>query len=386
VVIWTVLFWLSLGFLLYAYAGLGLLTWVMSKLAPHPVRKAPITPHLSVIVAAYNEEKSIRRRLQNLLQSDYPEDRLQIIVASDGSSDATMDIAKEYTSRGVTVLNLPRQGKIFAIHQAVSHATGEILIFTDANTRFHLSALRRLAANFFDVKVGGVCGNQIYTKGEQADATSDGESLYWSYDKWLKSVESLTGSIVSADGAIYAIRTSLYEFPGSTAVTDDFALSTAVLEKGYRLVYEPEAIAYEYTAEAAELEFGRKVRIMNRGLRGVWMRRRLLNPMVFGYYSVILFSHKLLRRLLAFFLIGLFISNLIVASHGSFYLACAAGQVTFYLLAWMGYLARKFKLGKIKFLNIPFYYCLANGAAMMAVINILGGQRIERWQPKRSSN
>jgi hypothetical protein len=241
-----------------------------------------------------------------------------------------------------------------------------------------------LARNFADPEVGGVCGNQMHGRSPGRDSSGDGERLYWSYDKRLKVLESATGSIVSADGAIYAIRRSLYRRPESDAVTDDFAISTAVIAQGYRLVFEPEAIAWEPPAGAARLEFDRKVRIMTRGLRGVLLRRALLNPFRYGFYAVVLASHKALRRLAPVFLLILLVASLAAARDGAVYRGAAVAQGVFYALAGAGGLLKGTRFGRHKLLCAPFFYCLANSAALVALTKILRGRRIERWSPQRS--
>jgi cellulose synthase/poly-beta-1,6-N-acetylglucosamine synthase-like glycosyltransferase len=365
------------------YVGFAVLVVIVGAVLNRKVRKKPITPDISVIIAAYNEEDSIAERLDNVLALDYPPEKLEIIIASDGSSDDTERIVACYEDRGVKLLSLPRRGKIHALNDAVATATGEILVFSDANSIYEKKALRELAANFSDPKVGGVGGNTIYTTDANADSCSEGENLYWSYDKWLKEMESKTGSIISAHGAIYAIRRSLYLPQTDSAVTDDFAISTSIVEQGHRLVFEREARAYEVAIPAAEREFWRKVRMMTRGLRGVMIRKKLLNPFRYGFYSVILFTHKLLRRLVAFMLLVLLASSVALYSHNMFYSLFAAAQIAFYILAGIGYLLRDQRLGKVKLLYIPFFYCLANSAALIAFMNILRGHQIERWEPQR---
>jgi cellulose synthase/poly-beta-1,6-N-acetylglucosamine synthase-like glycosyltransferase len=379
----AIIFALTLAVLLYVYGGFTVLIVLMARLRKRVVTQRDITPRLSLIIPVWNEEDTIAARLDNALALDYPLDRLEIIVPSDGSNDRTEAIVAGYASCGVRLLALPRRGKIYGLKDAVNAATGEILVFSDANSMYERDALRKLARNFADPEVGGVCGNQVYLNSKKADTTSQGENLYWSFDKWLKQMESLTGSIVSAHGAIYAIRRSLYQPPASAAVTDDFAISTAVIEQGYRLVFESEAIAYEEPAPAAEREFSRKVRIMNRGLRGVLLRKRLLNPWRHGFYSIVLFSHKLLRRLVPFFLIALLAESWLLHTHHRFYLFGAVAQTLFYLMAGMGYVLRRHRLGRLKFFYIPFFYCLANAAALVAVLRLLAGKRVELWQPQR---
>ncbi len=378
-----VAFWLAVALIIYSYAGFSLLVIAVARLRNRRVRQKPVTPRVSLIIPVWNEEKAIAERLENALALDYPGDRLEIIVASDGSDDGTHRIVSGYAPQGVRLLSFPRRGKIYALKDAVAKATGEILVFSDANSMYKPDALRMLMRNFADPEVGGVCGNQIYLKAKQADTTSEGEGMYWSFDKWLKNLESLTGNIVSAHGAIYAIRRELYQPPASAAVTDDFAISTAVIEQGHRLVFEAEAIAYEEPTPAASLEFGRKVRIMTRGLRGVLLRRKLLNPFRYGFYSLELFSHKVLRRLVPFFLLVLFTASWFLSGTGRFYFAAAVAQTLFYLLAAAGYVLRRRQIGRLKFFYVPFFYCLANAAAFIAVIRLLRGKRVEFWQPQR---
>ena len=196
-------------------------------------------------------------------------------------------------------------------------------------------------------------------------------------------MESLTGSIISAHGAIYAIRRLLYRPPVNSAVTDDFAISTSVIEQGYRLVFEQEARAYEFALPTTEREFSRKVRLMTRGLRGVLLRKSLLNPFRYGFYSLELFTHKLIRRLVPLMLIILLASSLALSSSGPFYTAMTAGQVLFYSLAGFGYLLRRQPGGQTRLLYIPFFYCMANLAALAALMNVICGRQIERWQPQR---
>ncbi len=376
-------FWLAVFMLVYSYGGFSILLFFASKVLNRRVARQDITPKVSVIVAAFNEEHGIAEKLENVLALDYPNDKLQILVASDGSDDATSQIAVSFAGRGVTYLDLPRRGKIFALNDAVQESTGEILVFSDANTLFNRDALQMLVRNFADSTVGGVCGNQEHTALENGDNSSNGEHLYWNYDKWLKEMESLTGSIVSADGAIYAIRRDLYRMPPQTDVTDDFAISTGVIEQGYRLVFETEALAHETATAKASNEFSRKVRIMNRGLRGVMMRRKLLNPFKHGFYSVILFSHKVVRRLVPFMLIWLLASSAALSASHVFFQIVSAFQVAFYILAYLGYLLRNTELGRAKVFYVPFFYCLANAAAFVAIMKLLRGKRIEFWQPHR---
>lgn len=377
------IFWLSAAMVIYSYFGFALLVILVGIVMNRRVIKKPITPTISIIIAAYNEEKHISAKIHSILDTDYPLGNLEIIVASDGSDDDTEKIVSEFDQKVVKLISLPRQGKLYALDQAVRYARGELLVFSDANAIFDKNALRSIVQNFADPAVGGVCGNQLYVSQDQGDVSGEGESLYWSYDKWIKSLESRTGSIVSADGALYAIRSELYRLPQSTAVTDDFAISTSVIEQGYRLVYEPEAIAYEEPSPAAQNEFRRKVRIMNRGLRGVILRRKLLNPFRFGFYSFELFSHKALRRFVPFFLILLFGSSLLLSPVSEMHFVLTLAQALFYVLAIAGFLLKDAKLGELKLFYVPFYFCLVNTAVLIAIFKLIAGKRFEVWQPQR---
>jgi cellulose synthase/poly-beta-1,6-N-acetylglucosamine synthase-like glycosyltransferase len=377
------LFWISLAGIFYPYLLFPLILIIGSRVINASVDKRKITPAVSMIIAAYNEEDSIAAKLDNALALDHPAGSLEIIVASDGSSDKTVEIVNSYASAGVRCLDLPRRGKIFALIDAVEASSGEILVFSDANTMFEPRALAEIVRNFADDDVGGVCGNQLHAKTAFGDSSGHGEQAYWSYDKWLKILESRTGSIVSADGAIYAIRKCLFQAPESAAVTDDFAISTRVVEQGYRLVYEPEARAYEPPTGRTNKEFSRKVRIINRGLRGVILRKKLLNPFRYGFYSLTLFSHKLARRLVPVFLVLLFVSNFFLIDEHILYLVTLLLQAGFYSWAVVSFLLKDKKIGQLKIAYLPFFFCMANLAALVSLFNLIIGKRVERWNPQR---
>ena len=377
-----ILFWLAAAASLYAYVGFPLFLFAAALLRPRPVRRKPEWRSVSVVIAAYNEERTIHDRIDNALGQDYPSERIEVIVVSDGSDDATDRIVVSHPDSRVRLVRIERSGKVHALNRAVEVATGDILVFSDANTMFERRAVRRLVRNFADPEVGGVAGRKIYSADPGSDSCSRGETSYWSYDMWIKRLESASGSTVSADGAIYAIRRSLYRPVTDAAVTDDFAISTQVVEQGQRLVFDAEAVAYESTVPAAEQEFRRKVRLMTRGMRSVVLRRGLLDPRKHGLYSVHLLSHKVVRRLVPVFLLTLLATSLALTSKPLF-LAAFLGQAVFYLAAVAGWALRRHRFGRIKPLAIPFYYCLANLAALVALGRLVSGQRVERWQPQR---
>ena len=381
-----VLFWGSVALLVYTYGVFPAILFVRGLLWRKPYRAEDITPSVSMIIAAYNEAASIGEKLENVVSLDYPRDCLEVIVASDGSTDDTEAIVARYADRGVKLLALPRQGKAGALNSAVAAAKGDILVFSDANSQYAPDAIRQLVRPFADPEVGGVAGNQVYLSQKRLAAdtaqTGDGERTYWGFDRFLKQVQSEAGNTISATGAIYAIRRSL--FPGvPEGVTDDFATSTAVIAQGYRLVFAPDAKAFEPVAKSSGVEFGRKVRVMTRGLRAVLVRRELLNPFRFGFYALQLFSHKVLRRLMFAPLALLLVSNPFLLGEGVFYQLAMLAQIGFYGAALAGALFRDTPLGRNKLVTLPYYVCLVYLAAAVATFNVLRGHQINRWEPQR---
>ena len=380
-----ILFWGSLGVILYSYVLFPLLVILRGVLWRKPYKSEEMhpLPLVSVIIAAYNEEREIGGKLENILSLDYPRERLEVIIASDGSIDRTNAIVQSYEGRGIKLLALSRLGKAGALNAAVAASTGEILVFSDANSLYKVDALRALVRPFADATVGGVAGNQCYIKKKEASSVGAGERSYWDFDRIMKQFESGAGNTISATGAIYAIRRSLFE-PVVEGVTDDFFTSTSVIAKGYRLVFAPDAIAYEAVAGSSKREFGRKVRVITRGLRGVFIaRRQLLNPFRYGFYALQLFSHKALRRLVVYPLIVLLLVNPFLWQIALFYKLTMLGQIAFYGLGLLGLILDGTRLGRLKLLTIPYFFCLVNAAVLVATINIMRGQQIKRWEPQR---
>lgn len=210
--------------------------------------------------------------------------------------------------------------------------------------------------------------------------------MYWEYDTWLKQLESMTGSVVSAHGGLYAIRRELFQVPDDTAVTDDFIISTSVVAHGRRLVFEPAARAWELPVPTAQREFARRIRLMTRGMRGVWLRRSLLNPMRHGLYAAVLLTHKVVRRLLFIPLVAILVATVYLARHSIPFALLAAGQAAFYGLAALGFAMRSTGAGRLRPLYVPFFYCMANAASAVAFVRFIRGERIVSWQPQRHTS
>lgn len=381
-IVLVALFWFSLALILYTYVLFPALIYVRARVFPRLYHKAGIQPSVSLVLAVHNEEDDLPAKLVNICEMDYPPEKFEAVIASDGSTDRTNEILQQSQAGNIKLLLLPRTGKARALNAAVEHSQGEILVFSDANSIYAPDAIQKLVAPFADPSIGGVAGNQRYLSEKSANLSQAGEKKYWNFDRVLKSLESRSGNVISATGAIYAIRRSLFQ-PIIDGVTDDFFTSTAVIEQGFRLVFEPDAVSYEPVAGDANREFKRKVRIITRGLRSVIARKRLLNPFKFGFYALQLFSHKVLRRLVVFPLLALFLTNLFLISAGLFYTLSAAAQVAFYGAALAGYLLRHHRSRFAKLTAIPFYFTMVNVAALMAVKNIVLGNQIARWEPQR---
>lgn len=365
----------------YVYFGYPALLLVLSRRRPRLVARGPVRPAVTLVIPAYNEEAVIEDKIRNSLALDYPEELLEILVASDGSTDGTESIVRSHEGGAVRLLHLERGGKAVALNEGVKQARGAILVFTDANSLLEGGSLISLVENFADPEVGGVCGNKKYRAAPGGDATEGGENLYWRYDKWQKSLESALGSIFAADGTLYAIRKSLYVPMQDTAQADDIAVSTRVVLQGRRLLFEPAAVAWEEAPTEGREEFKRKIRVTNHSVRALLNLGAAL--FTSGFYSLELLSHKLLRHLVPFFLIPLLLSNAALAWRTPAFRAVLLLQVLFYASALAGFALRRTRVGRWRLFAIPYYFCLVNAAALLGVLSIVRGERLRAWAPRK---
>jgi cellulose synthase/poly-beta-1,6-N-acetylglucosamine synthase-like glycosyltransferase len=381
----AILLWAALALIIYTYVGFPLLLLVRGMWARRPVAGRPIAPSVSVVIVAHNEAAGIDAKIENVYALDYPSDRLEVIVASDGSDDGTNERVAAHAWRGLRLLELPRTGKIPALNAAVAQASGEIVVFSDANSMFTPDALRELVAPFADPTVGAVGGNQRYVADGAGHMASVGERIYWNYDRALKSLQSRIGSMTSATGAIHAIRRELFRAVPS-GVSDDFVTSTRAIRQGYRLCFAEKAIAYEHVAASEEAEFSRKVRVMTRALRAVWTARELLNPVRFGFYSLQLLSHKVLRWSVCWLQLVVLVTSVSLFTAGPVYRWLVYAQAAFYASAVAVMLLRRSPLAgyrAFRLLGVPFYLCMSNYAALRAWLQVLRGARLDIWDSQR---
>jgi cellulose synthase/poly-beta-1,6-N-acetylglucosamine synthase-like glycosyltransferase len=377
----NILFWLLLALIVYVYAGYPILLWVIRVLGGNrPVARGDIEPQVTLIVSAFNEVSVIGEKLENCLALDYPSDKLQIIVVSDCSDDGTDEAVAAFATRGVELLRMPdRGGKTVGLNKALEQSRGEVVIFSDANAMYGRDVVRKMVRNFADLRVGAVVGESTYIDPEVESERSEG--LYWKYETAIKRLESAIGSVVGGDGAIYAIRRTLY-VPMRPDALSDFVNPLQIAKAGYRCLYEPEARSYEKAADSFNKEFRRKVRIVNRAWRAMMRLKTLLNPFVYGFFAFELISHKLLRWLVPLFMAGLLVVNIIVMDNGPIYQLVLLGQALFYLLAFAGF-AMRGAASIPAVLSVPYYFCLVNIASARGILDVLRGETYTTWTTSR---
>ncbi len=377
-------FWTLAALVVYVYAGYPLLLWLLRAITSgRPLALAESEPAVTLIISAFNEEEVIEAKIRNSLALDYPRSQLEVLIVSDASDDDTDIIVRRYEKDGVRLLRLAvRGGKTLGLNEAVSAASGDIVIFSDANAMYRSDVVRALVRNFADAAVGAVVGESTYSN--SANNAEMSESAYWRYEIAIKRLESALGSVVGGDGAIYAIRKPLYR-PMVADALSDFVNPLQIVELGKRCVYEPDAVSVEEAAGSFEKEFRRKVRIVNRAWRAVMSMKRLMNPFRHGFFALKLISHKYLRWLVPFFLMGILATNIGLLGQHLIYQISFGVQALFYSLALLGRLMRQRK-DLSQALYVPFYFCLVNIASMRGILEAYQGKTYTTWSTARVDN
>jgi len=378
---------LSVGLIMYTYVGYPLLLAVLARLRPQPIHLAPHTPTVTLLIAAYNEAAIIAQKLDNSLALDYPADRLQILVAADGSDDATPDLVSGYANRGVVLSYEPaRQGKMAAINRVMPQASGEIVVFSDANNLYRPDTLRELVKPLADPQVGMTSGAKQIVAGDGLLGESEG--LYWRYESFIKKQETTVDSCVGVAGEVLAMRRALFEPPPAEIINDDFYLALRVLQQGYRVVYVPTARSVERVSPTAQDEATRRTRIVA-GRYQAMVRGRALLPWDRPLLVWQILSHKYLRPLVPLAMITAFLANIVAVlpltspqqQKKQTQLAgiVLLGQCLFYGLSILGTVIKVGgKVGKL--LYLPTYLVQSNAAALMGLVRFLSGQQTARWQ------
>lgn len=361
------LFWLCCLLVSYAYFGYACWLWLQVRFHKQAVLKRHAAPDVSIIIAARNEEARLQDKLANLRLMDYPGDRLQIVVASDGSTDRTAAILREQAAAIVPVILEQPRGKAGALNEAVRAATGEILVFLDARQSVDHNAVAELVACFADPNIGAVSG-ELLLEADSGTSTASALDIYWKIEKMVRKLESASGSVVGVTGAIYAVRRELYtEIPAGT-ILDDVFVPMSVVRQGKRVVFEPAAIARDRVFSEKGKEFSRKVRTLTGNYQLLQLAPWLLspaNPLLFR-----LVSHKLLRLLVPLLLVLMLVASLM--ANGPLYRTIFMLQIFFYLLALVGIASPSIK--KFKPVAIASTFVMLNAAAALSFYNFVAGR------------
>jgi cellulose synthase/poly-beta-1,6-N-acetylglucosamine synthase-like glycosyltransferase len=378
-----IFFWTCVCLLAYVYVGYPLVVYLASLIFPKPIHCADIVPRVTVLITAFNEEAALPEKLENTLQIDYPVDKLEILVASDGSTDRTDAIAAEWASRGVRLFRQEgRVGKTETQNNAVTQATGEVILFSDATTMYRPDVFRRLLPSFADGTVGCVAGRLIYVDDDRT-SVGKGARSYWNYETSLKIAESRVCSLIGASGCLYAVRKSAYE-PMYAEACSDFLICMSVYRKGLRSVFAPDAVCFEQTNRRADDELKMRVRVISQTFTDLWRNRDMLNPFTSGFFAIELISHKLLRYAVPFILLAFFLASVVLASTSTFYALALLVHIFFYTLAFTGWLLER--AGKrLHLLAMPLYFVLANLASVVGFYKFLRGETYARWEPIRET-
>ena len=382
----VVIFWSALALLAYVYLGYPALAWLRRQIASRPVARAPVEPTVTVVVVAFNEGERIARRIDNLLRSDYPSDRLAIVVGSDGSTDDTVERASAYGEQGVRVREFPqRRGKAAVLNELIRSARGEIVVLADARQRFEAGAIRALVANFADPGVGAVSGELHLRKRSGTAPAGEGAGLYWRYEKFIRASESASGSTVGATGAIYAIRRRLFEPIPADTILDDVLIPVQMIGKGYRVVFDPEARAHDLISMTATDDFVRKCRTIAGTFQLFARHPWLLNPRRSPVWFTAL-SHKAMRLAIPALHAAILVSNAYLLDE-VFYRGLFAGQVIFYAAAMAG-------CGQVRLdrdcagrahrarivLTVPYTICLLGWATIVGLGRFVARRQRVTWE------
>lgn len=378
-----IVFWTCITLMGYAYAGYPVLVFLASRIRPKPIRRGEIEPTVTILITAYNEEDAIREKLENTLRIEYPRNKFEILVASDGSTDGTDKIVREFEDRGVKLFRKEgRVGKTETQNAAIERATGEIVLFSDATTAYRPDVFRTVLPYFADESVGCVAGRLIYVDEEDTNVGKGAQS-YWGYETAIKVAESKTCSLIGASGCLYAVRRSAYQ-PLYPEACSDFLICTSLYRQGLRSVFAPEAVCTEETNRDAVHELNMRVRVISQTYTDLWRNRDMLNPFKSGFFAIELISHKLLRYSVPFILFAAYLASIVLATQSPVYMLILALQSAFYGTAAIGWIVER--MGRRSgFLAMPLYFVLANLASVVAFYKFLRGETYARWEPIRDA-
>lgn len=370
------IFWLSVFMIFFAYIGYPISLKLLLPFRRYKPEKRYITPDVTFIISAYNEERRIRDKIENTLAIDYPKSQIQIIVVSDGSTDNTNAIIREYEKKGVELIELrDRRGKESGQNEAVKRAEGEILVFSDVATTLEKTGLREMVANFNDPHIG--CVSSVDRLLTNIENQTGGEGFYVKYEMWLRTIESSVKSVVGLSGSFFAARKEVC-FDFSTNMQSDFKTLLNSMKKGQRGISDPKAIGYYPDIKERSKEFNRKVRTVLRGLTVFFNHLEFINMFKFGLFSYMYVCHKLLRWTVPFFLLVALFSGTYLIKTADIFKIIGTFQLAFYMVAFAGIINPGFNT--VKLMKVPSFFVMVNVSILVAWIKFLKGERIVLWQ------
>lgn len=381
-----IIFWIALFLIVYTFVGYGFLLYILIKIKrmfkkPFVFKNDQLLPSATILIAAWNEEDMIVKKIENTLALDYPKEKLQIIFVTDGSTDRTPELIGPYQEVVLLHTNA-RDGKMAAIKRAIPFVEGEVMVFTDANTFLNDQAIKNLVKHYQNEKVGAVAGEKKVFIPAVADASSAGEGFYWKYESLLKKWDYELYSNVGAAGELFSIRKALYQPVESDTIIDDHMIAMRIAENGYLIAYEPEAYAMETASANTKEELKRKIRIAAGGMQSIFRLGKAANPFNYPVLTFQYISHRVLRwTIVPFLLILAFILNvLIVLNTDMFgYQLILVAQVLFYVLSLIGWFFESRNL-KIKAFFIPYYFCLMNYAVIAGIGRYISKSQSAAWE------
>jgi cellulose synthase/poly-beta-1,6-N-acetylglucosamine synthase-like glycosyltransferase len=373
-----IIFWLSLALILWTYLGYGLFLKMLSSHRPQPNYKPDYYPSVSMIITAHNEESRIAEKIENCLRLDYPKELLEIIVVSDGSTDRTTEIMSGYTSSGIILLAIPeRHGKHAGQGRGIEIARGEIIVLTDATTFLENDGIKKIVRSFADPQIGCVSGlDKIINDG----TFSSGEGFYVQYLMKIREWESRLNSLIGISGCFCAVRKNLCNH-WNGLLSSDFYLPVMSYMRGFRSVLDQEALGYYRVIDDHKREFHRKVRTLVHGVDVLFHLKEALNPFRYGLFSLQILSHKLIRWLVPFFMIFLFLSNLLLVGSNLLYSIAFVLQLIFYFAVLFSFLVKR--LQKFVIFKMTYFFFLANLSIIVAWYEYMAGRRYVWWEPTK---
>lgn len=379
----------SFVILFYTYFGYGMILWFITRFFPKkdfPSLTAEDLPEVTHVIAAYNEEDIIEKKILNTYRLKYPSGKIRTIIVADGSTDRTVDIIQKYPK--IELYYTPeRAGKLHAVDRVMKDVKTPVTVFSDANAMLEENSLRYMIHHFQSNRVGAVAGEKVVLSDKKDDASSAGEGIYWKYESALKRLDYKLYSVIGAAGELFAVRTHLYESLPSNTLIEDFVLTLKIAQKGYRIAYEPNARAMEYASSEVSEEIKRKIRISAGGLQAVWYLRSLLNPFKNKRLHYQYISHRVNRWTLApLALLIFFLTNLMLVNTGEIiYSVILAGQIGFYVMALLGFLLERRKI-QFKPFFVPFYFIFMNVSVYLGFYKLICGDYSATWEKaKRKS-